>query len=258
MEYRGCGERRIDGLDLIDDEVREAEGMSTDKATFGSREPVMWSDMVPVNSGAWRPLIRARTTDGDRVVLMRTRASEGRVIASALHIDWITDRRLLRYAIMRSIRATGTLYVHPPDEDATHSIGLQLLLGRAVARGNHLSTVAVSDPASIVSTEAPFREFSNLVVSDRWAWPDMRGLLDGGLRGRLENGGSVTAFSGGDGADGPVSATVSGRPLYLQLADQFAAWFDANQMRFQEAPTTQVTSTGGRRRGDPRGDGRSR
>jgi len=240
LEYRGCGERRIEGLELIDDEIHEVEGLGPDQVTFGKREPVMWSDMVPVNSAAWRPLVRARTTDGDQLVLMRTRSSHGRVIASALHIDWIADRRLLRYAVMRAIRATGTLYVHPPDEDAVRSIGLQLLLGRAVARGNHLSAVAVWDPASIVSNEAPFKEFSNLVVSDRWGWPEMRGLLDGGLRGRLENGGSVTVFSGEIDTDGKVLATVSGRPLYLQLADQFAAWFDANQTRFKEAPTTQV------------------
>lgn len=69
-------------------------------------------------------------------------------------------------------------------------------------------------------------------------WPQVSHLA---TPGRLENGGSVTAFGSVAGPDGKrILATVGGRPHYLQLADEFAVWFRANLARFHAAPTTQV------------------
>jgi hypothetical protein len=132
------------------------------------------------------------------------------VIASTLHLDWIDDRRLLTYAISLAVRPQGTLFIHPQGAERTRSVGLELLLGRSVARGGHLSRVAVRDPGTVLSTDPPFKHFSHLVISEAWGWPELSGLAEKGIRGRLENGGSVTAFGSFASAGGErVLATVS-------------------------------------------------
>lgn len=242
LEYRGCGRRMLHGISVLEDGILDTEEpLSIDAATFGSREPVLWSTVKQAQPNAWCPLLKVRVDGEEHVGLMRTRRARGRVIASTLHLDWIADRRLLTYAINLAVRPRGTLFIHPPGDEQTHSVGLELLLGRSVARGGHLSYVAVDDPATVRSTDPPFKHFSHLVVSEAWGWPELTGLAEQGLHGRLENGGSVSAFGSVATASGErVLATVRGRPRYLTLADDFAVWYEANVSRFQDAPTTQV------------------
>jgi len=241
LEYRGLGYRRIDQIQVADRVLGPGEELSLDARTFGNREPVLWSTVTPSSPRAWCPLATVRAQGEEHVVLMRTRAARGRIIVSALPLDWLSDHRLLTYVIGLSVRSLGTLYVHSEREHQTQSISLELLLGRSVAEGGHLSSVTVDDPGKVSSRGNPFADFGHIVVSDEWGWPELTGLYHERIRARLENGGSVSAYGSSAGPGGErVFSVVRGRPIYLYLAHQFAAWFEANRPRFLDAPTTQV------------------
>lgn len=241
VEYRGVGYRRLDRIEVADRVLNSGTELSLDDHTFGSREPVLWSIVTPSHPRAWCTLATVRAQGEKHAVLMRTRASRGRVIASALPLDWLSDRRLLSYVIGLSVRSLGTLYVHSDRDHQTHSISLELLLGRSLAAGGHLSSLAVADPGAVSSRGSPFADFAHIVVSDEWGWPELTGLYHERIRARLENGGSVSAFGSAADASGErVLSVVRGRPIYLHLANQFAAWFEANLSRFLDAPTAQV------------------
>lgn len=241
LKYVGIGYRRLDRIDVDGGVIGLGTELSLETRTFGNREPVLWSTITPLHPRAWCPLATVQAQGENHVVLLRTRASRGRIIASALPLDWMSDRRLLTYAIGLSIRSLGTLYVHSDREHKSHSISLELLLGRSMARGGHLSSVTVEQSGAVSSLSEPFADFSHIVVSDEWSWPELTSLDHERVRARLENGGSVSAYGSAGGPGGErVLSVLRGRPIYLELAHQFAAWFEANLSRFLDAPTTQV------------------
>lgn len=241
LDYRGAGYGRISRI-FVEDEVLDGPAvLPPDRSAFGDREPVLWATITPLHPGAWCSLTRVEVDGQEHVALMRTRASRGRIIASALPLDWMSDRRLLKYAIGLSVRSLGTLYIRSAREPERRPIALGLLLGRSLAKGGHLTSVTVADPGEVSSKGELFRDFSHLVVSEEWGWPELTGLTYRRIQARLENGGSVAAYGSGESAGSErVLSIVSGRPVYLQLAHQFAAWKEANMKRFADAPATQV------------------
>ncbi len=240
LEYRGRGYQRFPPL-RVPRPARDGTTILLNEAAFGSREMVLWSTLHALHERAWCPELSVQVEGASKLALARTLAAQGRVIASALPLDWMADHRLLTHVVALSTRPSGTLYVHPPGAVATDSIALELRLGRAVAEGGHLSTLEVTDPGQITSRSRPYEDFSHLVIGEAWGWPDLSGLIAKRIRGRLENGGSITAFASARTEGGErVLAVLHGRPTYLRLADRFAAWFERNRERFLDAPATQV------------------
>ncbi|AXH93547.1 hypothetical protein DVH21_28500 [Micromonospora aurantiaca] len=121
---------------------------------------------------------------------------------------------------------------------------IQLAFGRAVLRGGHLSSQAISDPSEVRVNAVPYRHFSHLVISRTWTWSDLGSLLGQETKTRLENEGSITAHARDGSAQSvgeyqPLLVTVGGgRPAYLQIADRFARWFETIQERFRDGQTT--------------------
>jgi hypothetical protein len=242
LEYNGIGYRRLDRISLVDATILGAGApLTLDERTFGSREAVLWSSITPHHPRGWRDVATVQADGQEHAVLLRTRASRGRIIASALPLDWLADRRLLAYAIGLSVRSLGSLYVHSGQASKTDDLSLELLLGRLLAKGGHLSSVSVAHPSVVSSAVQPFADFSHLVVSNEWGWPELTALEPDRVRARLENGGSVAAYGSAATAGGRrILSVMRGRPMYLQLAHIFAAWFEVNSKRFLDAPTTQV------------------
>ena len=61
------------------------------------------------------------------------------------------------------------------------------------------------------------------------------------IRARVRMGALFLPLDVRTGSSGErVLSVVGGRPTYLQLAHQFAEWFEANMSRFLDAPSTQV------------------
>jgi hypothetical protein len=240
LEYQGVASRCIDRIQVKND-VLDRAPVELDASVFGDREPGLWSTIEAIHPGAWRHRATVQADRQEHVALMHTRASRGRVIASVLPLDWMSDRRLLAYALRLSVRSLGTLYVRSHREQHPRSIALGPPLSRSLATGGHLSSVTVADPRDVLSKEPPFADFSHLVMSEEFGWPELTGLSYERIRGRLENGGSVVAYGSREAAGSPrVLAIVSGRPAYLQIAHQFAVWYTANSKRFTDAPISHV------------------
>jgi hypothetical protein len=116
--------------------------------------------------------------------------------------------------------------------------------GRSILRGGHLSREAIPHPSAVSVRDAPYRHFSHLILSPQWSWSDLGDLRSESIKARLENGGSVTAHAGLFPDGQPMVVTVGGRPPYLDLARRFAAWFEQNQNRFMDAPSTAIRGLG--------------
>jgi hypothetical protein len=241
LEYRGLGHKPITRFDFIESKMNLGQQFFPDASTFGDREPVLWSSITPKHPQSWVPLVSVATDSQSHVILQRTMAARGRTIASALPLDWMADQRLLTYAVRLAVRASGTLFVHSGAPDRRSNLALELMMGRSVIGGGHLSSVALDGPQLLVSRKTPFSDFSHLVISDEWSWPELVGLRRARLRARAENGGSVAAYGSGRSADGQrVLSIAGGVPSYLRLAQQFAKWFEVNKSHFLDAPTTHV------------------
>ncbi|WP_439427702.1 hypothetical protein [Micromonospora sp. LA-10] len=211
---------------------------------FGDRSPVVWSEVRPLYEREWRSITTMRMGGRQVDAILRSRTPRARTIISMLPLDWLADPGLLAHAVSRAVRGRGTLYLHPAGEDSSMDACIQLAFGRAVLRGGHLSSQAISDPSEVRVNFVPYRHFSHLVISRSWTWSDLGSLLGQETKTRLENEGSITAHArdGGSQSVGeyqPLLVTVGGgRPAYLEIADRFARWFETVQERFRDGQTT--------------------
>lgn len=153
--YSGIGHQPITKFQFADDVKKYCD--ESIAGQLQSRTSVLWSTVTPRVEGAWCPLVKATAGGTHQPVVLRTRLAQGRVVASALPLDWLADDRLLAYAIRLAVRSLGTLYIHPEDERATGSIALELLLGRARARGGHVTAMALENPSNLRSQGDPLR-----------------------------------------------------------------------------------------------------
>ena len=109
IEYRGIGYQRLSKLEVHDRAVWCGRSRQYWCGTFGNREPVLWSTVTPLIRGRGAHWRRLRLTVRSTSCCDALADLAGAVIASALPLDWMIDRRLLTYAIGLSVRPSGTL-----------------------------------------------------------------------------------------------------------------------------------------------------
>ena len=220
--------------------VRDGTAFTGVLGDFTVRAPTLWSIAEPQLASEWSPIAWARTGDGVKTVIQRSRSPRARTIVSSIPLDWLERRDLLANLVARSVMFNGTLYVHPKGQRLAGDAAMRLALGRASQCGRHLASHEIGALEEIDVAGYPYRHFNHLLVHPSWGWSDISNDLRLALRRRLENDGSVTACADGSVTGVPMMVSVGGRPAYLQLADRCALFLASSGEAIFDTPAPPI------------------